>query len=202
MEVQIVSGFLGVGKTTFLNKYIPALPGKTVIIENEFGEVRLDEELFGGDISVRELYAGCICCSLTMGFRDTISEIARSIKPDRIVIEPSGVGQLSDIVNVCMKAKIQEELPISITKLITIVDLDDYELAAKNFGRFYLDQIEQAGLLLLSNLDMGDESKKQRLLQTLKGTNPKALIYENDWRQLDTTVLLKLISQTENYKER
>ncbi len=91
MDIEIVSGFLGAGKTTFLNQYLPLLTGKTVVVENEYGEIGLDGDLIQSDIPVKELYAGCICCSLAVDFRNGIREIARQYQPDRIVIEPSGV---------------------------------------------------------------------------------------------------------------
>ena len=105
MDIEIVSGFLGAGKTTFLKQYLPLLTGKTVVIENEYGEIGLDGDLIQSDIPVKELYAGCICCSLAVDFRNGIREIVRQYQPDRIVIEPSGVGKLSDIVKVCEKVR-------------------------------------------------------------------------------------------------
>ena len=107
MEIQIVSGFLGAGKTTFLNKYLPLLGGNTVVIENEFGDVGLDGELIQGDLPVKELYAGCICCSLALDFQKGIKELAEQFHPDRIVIEPSGVGRLTDVVKACGRAKVK-----------------------------------------------------------------------------------------------
>ena len=105
MEIQIVTGFLGAGKTTFLNKYLPLLSGKTVVIENEFGEIGIDGDRIQEDIPVREIFAGCICCSLAMDFRKGIKEIAENFYPDRILIEPSGVGRLTDIVKACQMAR-------------------------------------------------------------------------------------------------
>ena len=148
MEVQVVSGFLGAGKTTFLNHYLPALAGKTVLIENEFGEVGLDGELIQEDIPVREIYAGCICCSLAIDFRQGIKEIAEKFSPDQIVIEPSGVGRLSDIVKACQKAREKEGIDLTITKLIAMVDVKSFEEYREDFGDFYLDQIQHAGLIL------------------------------------------------------
>lgn len=146
MEVQVVSGFLGAGKTTFLNRYLPTLTGKTVLIENEFGEVGLDGELIQEDIPVREIYAGCICCSLAIDFRQGVKEIAEMFSPDQIVIEPSGVGRLSDIVKACQKAREKEGIDLTITKLIAMVDVKSFEEYREDFGDFYLDQIQHAGL--------------------------------------------------------
>ena len=101
MDIEIISGFLGAGKTTFLNQYLPLLSGKTAVIENEFGDVGLDGDLIREKVPVRELYAGCICCTLAIDFRQSIREIAETYQPDRIVIEPSGIGKLSDVIKAC-----------------------------------------------------------------------------------------------------
>ena len=98
MEIQIISGFLGTGKTTFLNQYLPLLPGLTAVVENEFGEVGLDGTLISEDVPVKELSAGCICCSLALDLQQGLVEIANKYKPDRILIEPSGIGKLSDVM--------------------------------------------------------------------------------------------------------
>ena len=150
MEIQIVTGFLGAGKTTFLNRYLPLLSGKTVVIENEFGDIGIDGDRIQEDIPVREIFAGCICCSLAMDFRKGIKEIAENFHPDRILIEPSGVGRLTDIVKACQMAREREKVSLQITKLIAIVDMASFEEYIEGFGAFYQDQIERAGLLLLS----------------------------------------------------
>ena len=111
MEIQVISGFLGAGKTTFLNQYLPVLKGKTVVIENEFGDVGLDGELIQEDVPVREIYAGCICCSLALDFRKGIKELKEQFSPDQLVIEPSGVGRLSDIVQAVKDAYGENYLP-------------------------------------------------------------------------------------------
>lgn len=200
MEIQIVSGFLGAGKTTFLNKYLPLLKGKTVVIENEFGEVGLDGDLIQGDIPVKELYAGCICCSLALDFRRGIKEIVEWYQPDRIVIEPSGVGRLSDIVTACSRAKVKEKIDLKITKLIALVDLSSYEEYRAGFGVFYVDQIAHAKLLLLSNLERIAPDEKKRLIHAIKMDNPEAVLYEDDWRQMDGEALLELVNLTEDYE--
>lgn len=200
MEIQIVSGFLGAGKTTFLNKYLPLLKGRTVVIENEFGDVGLDGELIEEDIPVKELYAGCICCSLAMDFRKGIREITEQFRPDRIVIEPSGVGRLSDIVNACIRSKEKDGVDLRITKLITVVDLAGLEEYVEGFGAFYRDQIRQAGLLLLSNLEVVPKAEKERLVEELKQMNPRAIIYEGDWRDMQPDALLELMDMVEDYE--
>lgn len=191
MEIQIISGFLGAGKTTFLNKYFPLLPGKTAIIENEFGEVGLDGALIQGDLPVKELSAGCICCSLAIDLKDGIAEIADKYSPDRILIEPSGVGKLSDVVSACEKAK--DKMEIHITNKIVIVDACDCALYAEEFGQFYSDQIACANVVLLSNLQAATEEEKSASVACIKELNPHAVIYDEDWRELEKDALLAIL---------
>ncbi len=201
MEIQIVSGFLGAGKTTFLNQYLPALGGRTAVIENEFGDIGLDGELLQGDLPVKELLAGCICCSLSLDFRRGIKEIWEQYHPQRIVIEPSGVGRLSDIVKACNQAKEKEGIDLRITKLIAIVDISLFEEYIDGFGAFYLDQIEHAGLLLLSNIDRLPRKELARQTACLQEVNPDALIYEGDWRQMDPETLRDLVDMVSDYED-
>lgn len=201
MEVQVVSGFLGAGKTTFLNRYLPTLTGKTVLIENEFGEVGLDGELIQEAIPVREIYAGCICCSLAIDFRQGIKEIAERFSPDQIVIEPSGVGRLSDIVKACQKAREKEGIDLTITKLIAMVDVKSFEDYREDFGDFYLDQIQHAGLILPTNLEGLEEKEKNHLLDEIHKENPKAILCREDYRTLGRKELKTLVDIVEDYEE-
>lgn len=201
MEIQIISGFLGAGKTTFLNQYLSVLEGKTAVIENEFGDVGLDGELIRGDLPVRELFAGCICCSLALDFRKGIKEIWEQYHPDRIVIEPSGVGRLSDIVRACGRAREKEGIDLRITKLIAIVDISLFEDYIDGFGAFYLDQIQHARLLLLSNTDQVTQENLVRQIEGLRKENPDALIYEGDWRQMDQDTLKELVDMVSDYED-
>lgn len=201
MEIQIVSGFLGAGKTTFLNQYLPVLQGRTVVIENEFGDVGLDGDLIYGDLPVKELFAGCICCSLALDFRKGIKEIWEQFHPDRIVIEPSGVGRLSDIVKACGRAKEKEGIDLRITKLIAVVDLSLFEDYIDGFGAFYLDQIQHARLVLLSNLEQLSQEEKLRQIARIREVNPDALVYEGDFRQMDEDALMSLLAMTADHEE-
>ncbi|MGC4020317.1 MAG: GTP-binding protein [Muricomes sp.] len=201
MEIQIISGFLGAGKTTFLNQYLPLLDGKTVVIENEFGDIGIDSELIKADIPVREIYAGCICCSLSVEFREGICEIAKKFHPDRILIEPSGVGRLSDVISACEKARLKDGVDVSVTKLISIVDIAAFEECAECFGSFYLDQIQHGRLLLLSNLEGIEKTEKKAQIDRIREKNSDAIIYEGDWRELDKETLLTLIDMAENYTD-
>ena len=201
MEIQIVTGFLGAGKTTFLNRYLPLLSGKTVVIENEFGDIGIDGDRIQEDIPVREIFAGCICCSLATDFRKGIKEIAENFHPDRILIEPSGVGRLTDIVKACQMAREREKVSLQITKLIAIVDMASFEEYIEGFGAFYQDQIERAGLLLLSHVEAENKAQKEIIIGRLKELNPDAILYDGDWRQLENEELLKLLEEAPDYDE-
>lgn len=192
MEIQIVSGFLGAGKTTFLNKYLPFLQGRTAVVENEFGEVGLDGELIREDVPVKELSDGCICCSLAINLKEGIVEIAEKYAPDRILIEPSGIGKLSDVISACEKAS--GEITVEITSKIAIVDACDCALYAEEFGQFYSDQIANANTIFLSNVQAATEEEKQKSLTCIKELNSKAVIYEEDWRDLDGETLLAILA--------
>ena len=150
----------GAGKTTFLKQYLPLLTGKTVVIENEYGEIGLDGDLIQSDIPVKEIYAGCICCSLAVDFRNGIREIARQYQPDRIVIELR-VGKLSDIVKVCEKVGDRDGVELEVTQRIAVVDGSSYEEYADGFGAFYLDQIRQAQIISAARWRNCQKSRKQ-----------------------------------------
>lgn len=199
MEIQIISGFLGTGKTTFLNKYLPLLPGLTAVVENEFGEVGLDGALLKDDIPVKELSAGCICCSLALDLQVGIAEIAERFKPDRIIIEPSGIGKLSDVMLACEKAR--DKVDIDITKRIVLVDACDCEVFAEEFGQFYSNQIEYANVIFLSNVQEATKEEVQGALDTIRGLNSDVIIYEGDFRELEGEELLAILEKTEIVKE-
>ena len=200
MEIQIISGFLGTGKTTFLNKYLPLLPGVTAVVENEFGEVGLDGELLRNDVPVKELSAGCICCSLALDLKEGIVEIADKYKPDRILIEPSGIGKLSDVILACEKAR--EKVDIDITKRIVLVDACDCEVFAEEFGQFYSNQIEYANVIFLSNVQEAAEEELKGALNTIRELNPDVIIYEGDFRELEGEELLAILENAALVKEK
>lgn len=198
MEIQIISGFLGTGKTTFLNKYLPLLSGLTAVVENEFGEVGLDGALLQDDIPVKELSAGCICCTLALDLAEGIVDIVNKYQPDRILIEPSGIGKLSDVVAACEKVK--DKLDIEVTKKIVLVDACDCEIFIEDFGQFYSNQIEYANIIFLSNVAEATEEERKGAKACIRDLNPDVIIYEGDFRELDKEELLALLGMAETIR--
>ena len=193
MKIQIVSGFLGAGKTTFINKYISGSKDRTVIIENEFGEVGLDRKLIKGDIPVKEINSGCICCSLASDFREGIKEIITNFSPDRIIIEPSGIAQLSDILRVC--DSLNREYTLKIEDRIVIVDACCFYECLESFGAFYTDQLENAGVVMFSNIDRVKNEELDRIILEIGKLNPTCTIFREDWRKLDSELLESVLSE-------
>lgn len=192
VEIEIVSGFLGAGKTTFLNQYLPVLSGRTVIIENECGEVSLDSDLLPKEIPVKEIYGGCICCSLVIDLQTGIKELIERFQPDRIIIEPSGLGRLSDIMRACERLCETDKEEIVIKKKITIVDAQSYDEFVDGFGVFYSDQIQCADILLLGKTEEMDKSEVERIAEDLTQKNPDAVLYCGDLRNMELQNLKKI----------
>lgn len=186
-EIHIVAGFLGAGKTTFLNTYLPLLKGKTVVIENEAGTVGVDGALLPEGFPVRELSAGCICCTLAPQLEAQLNEITEQFAPNQIVIEPSGVGNMSDIVRHC------ENFGFSPTVKIAMVDASEFEEFSTSFGTFYMDQIDNANLVLLTHLSDVKNSDIKRVAGTIKRSNSTAEILTSDWRELGSSELVSLV---------
>lgn len=200
MEVQIVSGFYGAGKTTFLNYYMPMLDGKNVVIQNELGEAKL-EIAEVGDIPVEEMTSGCICCTQALAFQDGIKKIMKQYHPNRILIEPSGLGYLHDIVKACMKVRDQEKVDLQVTKLITLVNLADLEECLDGLGFVYKEQIQRARLILVSGIEGMGREERERKIELVRELNPWATIYEGDYRKLDPEVFLQLMDTISDYEE-
>lgn len=190
-KINIISGFLGSGKTTFIKKIINESPdfSKTVIIENEFGEVSIDGNLLSIDgINVREINAGCICCSVSDSFSKTILDIKEKINPDRIIIEPSGVGKLSEIIKIC-----DENSDIfKINKIITILDATKYFMYLTNFGDFYVDQIKNSTIILFSRLKKASESgiNVNEIESSVREINSSLKIINREWNEIHSVDLL------------
>ena len=193
MKVRIISGFLGAGKTTFLNKLLPKMGEQTVVIENEFGEASIDSGRVKDGIPVREIYAGCICCSLAADFQQALKDIAVEQKEQQVLIEPSGVGRLSDVAKACKDAGNQAGIEIEIEPLITIVDVTAFEDDRKQFGQFYLDQIKNADVIFLSYIEELSEADLSVRMEEIHMLNPKAAIYKENWIEKDGRELLAFL---------
>ena len=180
-KINIVTGFLGSGKTTFIKKYLEEIDKtkKIVILENEFGEVSIDSQtLDQKDLNIYEINAGCICCSLISDFKESIDYILKNYNPDIILIEPSGIAKVSDIV------KIIEGFPnVDLDKIITVVNSFTFDAYLETFGAFYKDQIKNANIILLTRIDKLTKIRKnglEKIIESLKGLNPNAEIIDKN----------------------
>ena len=184
-KIDIFSGFLGAGKTTLIKKLIKeAFQGeKIVLIENEFGEIGIDGGFMReAGIQVNELNAGCICCSLVGDFREALQKVVETYHPDRILIEPSGVGKLSDVTRAV--EGVGETLPVSLNSFVTVADVNKVKMYMKNFGEFYDDQISHASCIILSRTGSADEKKVAAAVALIQEKNPTATIVTTDWNEL------------------
>ena len=184
-KIDIFSGFLGAGKTTLIKKLIKeAFQGeKIVLIENEFGEIGIDGGFMReAGIQVNELNSGCICCSLVGDFREALKQVVESYHPDRILIEPSGVGKLSDVTRAV--EGVGETLPVSLNSFVTVADVNKVKMYMKNFGEFYDDQISHASCIILSRTGSADEKKVAAAVALIQEKNPTATIVTTDWNEL------------------
>ena len=184
-KIDIFSGFLGAGKTTLIKKLIKeAFQGeKIVLIENEFGEIGIDGGFMReAGIQVDELNSGCICCSLVGDFREALKKVVETYHPDRILIEPSGVGKLSDVTRAV--EGVGETLPVSLNSFVTVADVNKVKMYMKNFGEFYDDQISHASCIILSRTGSADEKKVAAAVALIQEKNPTATIVTTDWNEL------------------
>ena len=195
MKIDIISGFLGTGKTTLINKLLPVLAPKEKIalIENEYGSIQIDGSLLPGNLPMREIYSGCICCTLQTDFVRTIEEIDQTIQPERIIIEPTGIGQLSDVITACQKAKTKD--PLEINELITLVDISQFADYVDGFGDFYTNQIKNAHVILLSYFAETAPELIQSNIEKIKMLNPDAIILAEDWFHMAGDVLWAKLRQ-------
>ena len=184
-KIDIFSGFLGAGKTTLIKKLIKeAFQGeKIVLIENEFGEIGIDGGFMReAGIQVNVLNSGCICCSLVGDFREALKKVVETYHPDRILIEPSGVGKLSDVTRAV--EGVGETLPVSLNSFVTVADVNKVKMYMKNFGEFYDDQISHASCIILSRTGSADEKKIAAAVALIQEKNPTATIVTTDWNEL------------------
>ena len=194
VKIDIISGFLGAGKTTLIKKLLQEAlqDSKVVLIENEFGEIGIDGGfLQESGIEIREMNSGCICCSLVGDFKTSLQEVLATYAPERIIIEPSGVGKLSDVVQAVENAG--EEIEIS--GKVTVVDVNKCKMYLKNFGEFFLNQVEAADTILLSRTGAASAEKVQQVIELLRQHNDHALIVTTPWEQLDGRELLQEMEQ-------
>ena len=192
IKVDIISGFLGAGKTTLIKKIFESVleHEKVVLIENEFGEIGVDGAfLKNSGIEIKEINAGCICCSLVGDFEASMKEVINTYHPERIIIEPSGVGKLSDIINAVLKLK--EELQINI--LATVVDGLKTKMYLKNFGEFFNNQVEAANTIIISKVDKMSEDKVLEVVHLIKEKNPDATIITTSIQDLDSHQLMEVL---------
>ena len=184
-KVDIISGFLGAGKTTFIKKLIEEVfPGeKLVLIENEFGEIGIDGGfLKDAGVEITEMNSGCICCTLVGDFSKALQKVLTEYQPDRVIIEPSGVGKLSDVVKAIEGVK--EEADIEIDGRITVVDGKKAKIYMKNFGEFFENQVEHASTIVISRTQMMKDEKIEECVHILREKNPDAAIISTPWEEL------------------
>ena len=199
-KIDIFSGFLGAGKTTLIKKLIQESFGgqKVVLIENEFGEIGIDGGfLQESGIQINELNAGCICCSLVGDFREALKKVVEQYHPDRILIEPSGVGKLSDVTRAV--EGVAETLDVELSSFVTVADVNKVKMYMKNFGEFYDDQISHASCILLSRTQTASEDKVAAAVALLREKNPTATIVTTPWEQLTGAQILEAMSTRHDF---
>ncbi len=198
-KIDIFSGFLGAGKTTLIKKLLQEAldASKVVLIENEFGEIGIDGGfLKEAGVEIKEMNSGCICCSLVGDFGSSLKEVIEKYAPERILIEPSGVGKLSDVMRAVQNVDTQAEIVLN--SAVVVVDAKKCRMYAKNFGEFFLNQIEHAGTIILSRTADVSESKLNTALEIIREHNDKATVITTPWEELDGKKILETI---ENAKD-
>ena len=196
-KIDIVSGFLGAGKTTLIKKLLAeAFPGeKLVLIENEFGEISIDGGfLKDSGVQISEMSSGCICCSLVGDFNKALKDVHEQFHPDRILIEPSGVGKLSDVI-VAVENTVKDVPDMKLNSFVTVADATKVKIYMKNFGEFYNNQIESAGTIILSRTQRLSQEKLEAAAALLREKNPNAAILTTPWDQLDGMTILSAIEK-------
>ncbi len=198
-KIDIVSGFLGAGKTTLIKKLIKEALQDTqvVLIENEFGEIGIDGGfLKDAGIEIKEMNSGCICCSLVGDFGASLKEVLTTYKPDRVLIEPSGVGKLSDVVRAV--ENVAADLEVKVNSAVAVVDASKCKMYIKNFGEFFVNQIEHAGTIILSRTGNISQEKLQAAVELIRQHNEKATIITTPWEELEGKAILETIEGVDN----
>ncbi len=196
-KIDIISGFLGAGKTTLIKKLLSeAFPGeKLVLIENEFGEISIDGGfLRESGVQISEMSSGCICCSLVGDFNKALKDVADQFHPDRILIEPSGVGKLSDVI-VAVENTVSDVPELKLNSFVTVADATKVKVYMKNFGEFYNNQVESAGTIVLSRTQKLSQEKLEAAVSMLQEKNPSAAILTTPWDQLDGKTILSAMEK-------
>ena len=196
-KIDIISGFLGAGKTTLIKKLLKeAYAGEQlVLIENEFGEISIDGGfLKESGVQISEMSSGCICCSLVGDFNQALKDVQQQFHPDRILIEPSGVGKLSDVI-VAVENTVAETSGMALNSFVTVADATKVKIYMKNFGEFYNNQIESAGTIILSRTQKLSPEKLESAVAMLREKNPTAAILTTPWDQLDGKTVLSAIEK-------
>ena len=201
-KIDVISGFLGAGKTTFIKKLLDeALSGeKVVLIENEFGEIGIDAGfLKDAGIEIREMSQGCICCSLVGDFETALKEVIATYTPDRVIIEPSGVGKLSDVMKAVQDAS--QNLAVQLNSAVTIVDAQKCKMYMKNFGEFFNNQVQFAGTVVLSRTDVAEHEKVEKDVELIRSLNKDAEIITTPVTELSGKRLLSIMEKHDNMTE-
>ena len=201
-KIDIISGFLGAGKTTLIKKLLKeAFAGeKVVLIENEFGEIGVDGGfLKEAGIEIKEMNSGCICCSLVGDFGTSLKEVLETYHPERIIIEPSGVGKLSDVAAAVENVKFQEE--VKINSAVAVVDATKCKMYIKNFGEFFVNQIQHAGTIILSRTQKLSEEKLKKAVELIREQNETATIITTEWDQLEGSAILAHMEKNSTMEE-
>lgn len=200
-KIDIISGFLGAGKTTLIKKLIKEAYGseKIVLIENEFGEIGIDGGfLKEAGIEIKEMNSGCICCSLVGDFSASLEKVMEEFSPERIIIEPSGVGKLSDVIKA---VKDLHDDRLSLNSYTSVVDGKKAKLYMKNFGEFFNNQIEYANTIVISRTQMMDQGKLQELIEQLRSHNSHASIIATPWEELDGSMILDAMEHAHDFAD-
>ena len=191
-KIDVISGFLGAGKTTFIKRLVEGNKdkGKTIIIENEFGEIGIDGGfLKNSGIEIKEMNSGCICCSLAGDFEASLEKYS----PNRVIIEPSGVGKLSDVLKAV--SDVEKDLPVESNSAVTVVDVKKCKMYMKNFGEFFNNQIQFANTIILSRTDLADDKKIEEAVALIKGVNPEATIVTTPLDKLSDEKIEEMLSK-------
>ena len=202
-KIDIISGFLGAGKTTLIKKLLEEADKgeKVVLIENEFGEIGIDGGfLKDAGVEITEMNSGCICCSLVGDFGKSLKEVLERFSPDRVIIEPSGVGKLSDVIKAVQD--VQEDLTdAKLNSFSTVVDVSKAAMYMKNFGEFFNNQVESAKTIILSRTQKYDAAKTEVVVGKLRAQNPKAILITTAWDEIDGKVILSAMEQQTSFEK-